>query len=270
MISLHLQLASKVADRFRLLPEVEAIAIAGSRAGGHAGETSDIDLYVYTNAPIPAATRELIGREFSEAVQVVDYWGDSLVWTDADTGIELEVMFFSTEFMIDQVERRMIRHEPAPGWTTCFVYTVAISKILFERKYWLTELQKIALQPYPEPLAQAIVQYNFRMLRGIAPSFPNQIAQASKRGDLVSLNHRTAGLFACYFDIIFAVNRRLHPGNKRLLALTDKLCPKRPANMDRDVKAVLHASANGMQSINKQTTALIDSLEALLKAEGFL
>lgn len=270
MISLHLQLASKIADRFRLLPEVEAIAMAGSRAAGHAGEGSDIDLYVYTTAGLSPAQREAIGREFSADVQVVDYWGDSLVWVDPETGIEIETMFFSTEFMTDQVERSLLRHQPSPGSTTAFAYTVAISKILYDPHHWLADLQQHTQQPYPEELARAIVQFNFRMLRGIPPSYPNQIAQAVKRGDLVSVNHRTAALFACYFDILFAVNRRLHPGNKRLLALTDKLCPTRPAHMERDVKAVLHAAASGSQTLVQHVETLIDALETLLKAEGFL
>lgn len=32
---------------FALLPEVEAIALGGSRAGTHYDETSDYDLYLY-------------------------------------------------------------------------------------------------------------------------------------------------------------------------------------------------------------------------------
>ena len=51
------------------------------------------------------------------------------------------------------------------------------------------------------------------------------------RGDLVSLNYRVAALLASTFDILFALNRLPHPGEKRLLAFATQHCPLRPAGM---------------------------------------
>ena len=55
--------------------------------------------------------------------------------------------------------------------------------------------------------------------------------KAVARGDLVSFNYRVAALLASTFDILFALNRLPHPGEKRLLAFAAQHCPLRPAGM---------------------------------------
>ena len=45
------------------LPQVEAIALGGSRAGTHFDEKSDYDVYLYCTGPIAEEVRrELLGR----------------------------------------------------------------------------------------------------------------------------------------------------------------------------------------------------------------
>ena len=46
-------LAARLAALFGERPEVVAVALGGSAAGGAADAASDIDLYVYTNAEVP-------------------------------------------------------------------------------------------------------------------------------------------------------------------------------------------------------------------------
>ena len=43
--------------QFKTLPEVEAIALGGSRATGRNDETSDYDVYIYVNKPIEENVR---------------------------------------------------------------------------------------------------------------------------------------------------------------------------------------------------------------------
>ena len=42
----------QVFEEFSKLPQVEAIALGGSRAGTHFDEKSDYDIYLYCTAPV--------------------------------------------------------------------------------------------------------------------------------------------------------------------------------------------------------------------------
>jgi hypothetical protein len=79
-------------------------------------------------------------------------------------------------------------------------------------------VQERLRQPFPEPLIQSIVANNRPVLGGGMQScYLAQMKAAIERGDLISLNHRVAVWIASYTDILFAVNRNYHPGEKRLL-----------------------------------------------------
>ena len=262
--------AQRVAGHFSLLPEVEAVAMAGSRAAGTSGETSDIDLYVYPTADIPAETRLQIGREFAEHPQIIDFWGPGMEWDDPETDLHVDVIFFSTDWMQDQIERVLVRYEASMGYTTALWHTVRISQVLFDRSGWFARLQQMARQPYPDALVQAIVNLNFPLLRGSFPEYPAQIRKAAQRGDLVSLNHRTAALLASYFDILFAVNRVPHPGEKRLLDLAERDCERRPADMRQQITQVLASAGMGLPDVVGQVDVLVNGLEALLGSEGLI
>lgn len=55
------------------------------------------------------------------------------------------------------------------------------------------------------------------LLTGNLPSYDAQIKKAFVRKDMVSVNHRTAAFLESYFDIIFALNKLTHPGEKRIV-----------------------------------------------------
>ena len=50
-------------------------------------------------------------------------------------------------------------------------------------------------------------------------SYYEQIEKAIKRDDKNSINHRISAFMASYFDIIFAKNKMLHPGEKNWLII---------------------------------------------------
>lgn len=266
----HLAVAEKVARRFSQLSEVQAVAVAGSQLSTDSNKSSDIDIYVYSITEIPAHLRTAIGTEFSDAVETNDFWGLGNEWIDRETGISVDVVFWTVNWITDQLDRVLVRHEASMGYTTCFWHTIKISRILFDRINWFAQLQKQAMQDYPEPLVSAILANNYPVLRQIASSYLTQLEKAANRGDLVSLNHRTAAVLASYFDILFAINRVLHPGEKRLIDLAEELCTKRPIAMRTEINAVIQASANANKEIGVMVNRLIDSLDKILQADGFL
>ena len=271
MTTKHLQLAQRVADLFAERPEVEAVALGGSQ-GSSRDAASDIDLYVYTHTDIPVKVRvEIMERSggASRASMGLDFWGPGDEWFNAETGIEVDMVYFGAQWMEDQIKRVVLNHQASMGYSTCFWYMMRNSQVFHDPKGWFANLQEICHQPYPEPLRQNIITKNHPVLREVIPSYAYQIEKAVKRGDLVSINHRLAGLLASYFDILFALNRQLHPGEKRLVAKAIASCQRLPENMEAEIHAVLTSAALGDQKLLEDLSTLLDHLDQLLVQEGF-
>lgn len=268
-------LARKLAAFFAQLPQVEAVALAGSQTGPTPDALSDIDLYVYTHGEIDLETRKAIVARSGGASRAnlgLAYWGSSDGWFDAVTGIEVDVMYFDTTWMADQLNRVLIEHQASLGYSTAFAYTVHHSHLLHDPNGWLQALQRLTRQPYPEALRRNIVAFNHPVLRTLIPAYTTQLAKAAQRRDLVSINHRLAALLASYFDIVFAANRVLHPGEKQLVARMQALCNRLPAHAAEDIDAVLRASvALGPEfpELMGLLNQLLDRLDNWLEEMGF-
>ena len=270
--STHAALAQNVADLFIRLPHVEAVTLCGSFMGGAADDLSDIDVYVYTTGDVPIETRREIVKTLggaSKASMDMTFWGYDDGWVDLNTEVEVDVIYFDTKGFEEQLERVIVQHQPSGGYTTSFWYTVRHSHILSDPNGWFAELQTWSKQDYPEALRRNIIRFNHPVLRNLMPSYLNQLARSVQRQDLVSINHRVAGFLASYFDILFALNRVLHPGEKRLLTFAQEHCERLPDNMEADVKAVLHASSTADLSLIHHLDTLMDHLDELLAREGF-
>lgn len=265
----HPHLLAQITERFAQLPEVEAIALGGSQATGQAGAASDYDVYIYTRADLPAETRLAIGREFDESAALIDFWGPGVEWDD-ESGMHVDTVYFDAGWMEDQVERCLTRHQAWMGYTTCFWHTVRVSQVLYDRNGWFEGLHAHAQTPYPQALAQAIVALNHPPLRTTFSSYRRQLDKAVRRHDSISLNHRTAGLLASLFDILFAINMQTHPGEKRLIEWVEKTCPIRPATLRTDIDALLLAAAVAPDAVLNSADRLIDGLDTVLHREGWL
>jgi hypothetical protein len=270
MDSIHLHLAKQIADLFAALPQVEAVALGGSRAGGASDAASDIDLYVYTQGAIPVETRRSIVDRSGGAAQAsldLNYWGPGDEWYHAPTGIEIDIVYFDAAWMQDQIDRVIDRHQASLGYTTCFWHTVRHSILLHDRRGWFSNLQEQCRAEYPEPLRHNIITLNRPVLRGVIPAYAHQLEKAVARRDLISINHRLAALFASYFDILFALNRQLHPGEKRLVELAVHHCAHLPTDMEQDITAILQAAATITVDLPALIDRLLDRLDALLEDE---
>ena len=254
-------------------PQVVAVALGGSAAGGVADASSDIDLEIYTSGDLPLSARQAIvdragGARRGDIGHV--YWGGGDEWIDAATGSHVDAATFDAGWMAGQLRRVLVDHAPSLGYTTAFWHTIRNARPLHDPTGWFAALQAEAAQPYPEALRRAIIAHNRPVLRGLISSYRAQIGKAAARGDVVSLNHRLAALLASYFDILFAANRLPHPGEKRLLALAVALCPSLPEAMAADVGDALVAAGAAPDELAAVVDRLLDRLEEWLGEQGCL
>ena len=263
-------LASRIASHYSAIPTVEAVVISGSRTNSLGDNKSDIDFYIYSREPIALETRTVAAAGATRAEIGNEFWEPGDEWVDGVTGISADIMFRNTRWIEEQLDRVLRFHQASIGYTTCFWYNVLHSDPLFDRTGWFRALQERARAPYPPELQIAIIRKNYPILRRNMSSYIHQMELAIKRGDPVSLNHRVTALLASYFDIVFAVNRDPHPGEKRLLQFVPKLCAKVPADFSRGIEELL-ASLPAMDgSVMQKANAVMDGLDHLLAAEGMV
>ena len=256
---------------FSALPAVRAVVLAGSRSGRFFDDRSDIDLCVYAEPEPPEDWRTELAKKFGSHISIGNhFWESGDEWVASGTSTIVDIMYRSPAWIEEQYDRALLRHQASLGYSTCLIHNVLHSKPLFDRGAWFATLQSRAARTYPESLRRAVVAKNHPVLRSKLASYADQIALAVARNDQVSVNHRITALLASYFDILFAVNRQYHPGEKRLLAYVQANCPKRPRDFDAQINAVLAGSAANHQDLPKKIDDLLDSLDTLLTTEELI
>lgn len=265
-----LALARRLAAAYAAWPVVEAVALGGSRVTGLATPDSDVDLYVYAAVEPSRDDRAALisaqdGRD-AEVGQGPFEPGDE--WLDGTTGLGVDVMFRTPAWIESELDRVLVRHEARAGYSTCLWHNVLTAVPLFDRRGFFEELQARARVPYPEPLRRAVVARNLPLLEAARSSFGHQLSRAAARGDRVAVNHRTAAFLASAFDLLLALNRLPHPGEKRLMEHLRRAGRLAPPGLEAQVEALLTAAGRPGSEAARAAGALAASLTALCRAEG--
>lgn len=265
-------LLEAIATEFGALPEVRAVALAGSRGGRLWDERSDLDLCVYAATEPPEAWRTRLAQKFGERISIGNhFWETGDEWVARQTGTVVDIMYRTPEWIEGQLDRVLLHHQASVGYSTCFVHNVLHSRALHDPQGWYAALQRRTQQPYPEELRRAVVAKNHPILRSTHSSYLHQLTLALARHDHVSVQHRVTALLVSCLDIVFAVNRLPHPGEKRLVAYVLTACPKRPPNFHVALEALLKAAAPGNHAeLPQRVHEFLDGLDALLLEEGLL
>src|ERR1700688_4185543 len=123
--------AEQIAKRFAAMREVEAVPRGGSRTSPFSDETSDVDLYIYGSAILSLPLRRNVARDARQSEIGNSFWEPGDEWIDGETGISVDVMYRTTLWIQDQLDRVLRRHEASVGYSTCFWYNVKHSRLLF-------------------------------------------------------------------------------------------------------------------------------------------
>lgn len=217
------------------LPQVEAIALGGSRATGRNDAKSDYDVYIYLTGPVEETCRRTILSKYCRYMEIGNtFWEleDDVTLLD---GIDMDIIYRNLEDFARGIASVVDDCTAWNGYTTCMWHNLITSRILFDRIGRLQKLQARYQIPYPQKLKENIISRNMNLLSGMLPSFDTQIQKAENRGDLVSVNHRVTEFLASYFDILFALNEMTHPGEKRMQDICTKECTILPQYFDSNL-----------------------------------
>ena len=96
------------------------------------------------------------------------------------------------------------------------------------------------------------------------PAYDAQIAKAVCRGDRVSVCHRTAAFLEAYFDVLFALNRQTHPGEKRLMQLCRVRCAVLPERFEENLDRLFDDLMTRPERVVEDLAAIVGALERIL------
>lgn len=233
------EILNKMVEDYKQLEEVDAIVLGGSSTAKNADNRSDYDIYIYCKKEPDVEKRRQIALKYSDNPEIDNHYfetGD--VYYLRETGKPIDIMYRSLDGIYQNIKWVWLEGNASLGYTTCFVDNVNKSEILFDRRGDFQKLQKLTQTPYPDKLAQNIIKKNFSFLKDVMFSYYDQINSAVNRKDYVSVNHRTAAFLASYFDIIFAKNKVLNPGEKKLVPFALKNCKILPEDFEKDVNTL--------------------------------
>ena len=226
-----------IIKEYKAFEQVNAIAVGGSATAKTSDKMSDIDVYVFVEHDIPVSEREKLVKKYSSKYEVGgEYFGSGDEYFVDKLEKQLDVMFWNTGWFEETVINIWDKHYASNGYTTCFLYTLKNFDIKYDPKGWLKNLQNKIDTPYPKELQQNIIKRNMMLMKDKPfASYYEQIEKAVKRNDKNSVNHRISAFMASYFDVIFAKNELLHPGEKRLVQYALKNCSILPEDFEENI-----------------------------------
>ena len=255
---------TSVIDGLKKLDEVDAVVLGGSRSTGECDVKSDYDIYVYCSAELSSEKKGDVLKPFCSVTEIGNHYWESEDNCVLNNGVPIDVIYRSFEMITGYLKYVVDENTAFNGYTTCFLHNIINSKVLFDKSGKFTELQKKYSADYPEKLRQNIITKNRKLLSGVLPSYDMQIKKAAQRNDLVSVHHRITEFLASYFDIIFAMNKIKHPGEKRLVEFALNNCLKLPDDFKKNIDKLYDDLLTNTVDVNKDVEVIINNLSKCL------
>lgn len=247
------------------LPQVEAIALGGSRAGTHFDEKSDYDIYLYCTAPVPEESRRTILDKYASYVEYGNHFWELEDNGTLNNGIDFDILYRNLDEFTAGVANVVEHYQPSNGYTTCMWHNLRTCRIIYDENGRLAAAKARFNVPYPIRLKENIIERNMKLVSGTMPAYDAQVKKAASRGDKVSICHRTAAFMESYFDILFALNEQTHPGEKRLVSLCKEYCPILPACFEENLNTLYSHLFSAPERIDGDLQRIVEELGKLFK-----
>lgn len=253
---------------FATLAQIEAIALGGSRAGTDYDEKSDYDLYIYCTSIPDESVRKRILEKCCEYMEIGNSFWELEDDCTLKDGVDIDILYRNIGDFSQTIRAVVEEHIAYNGYTTCMWHNLLHSRILYDRNGELESLQNKYRIPYPDELRDNIIRKNLRLLTGNLPSYDKQIKKALDRKDMVSVNHRTAAFLESYFDIIFALNKLTHPGEKRMVEYAKEKAAILPADFEDNLNRLFQNLFTDSDKVVLTLGEMMLALENIIKAEA--
>jgi len=246
------------------LPQIEAIALGGSRAGTHFDEKSDYDVYLYCTSPVSEDVRAAILSKYCSYMEIGNHFWEYEDNCTLKNGIDIDLLYRDLDRFTADVSDVVEFCHGRNGYTTCMWHNLRTCKILCDKHGRLAAAKDRFNVPYPAALKQNIIERNRKLLHGTLPAYEQQIQKAANRGDLVSINHRVSAFLESYFDLLFALNEQTHPGEKRLVQLCRELCPILPDSFEENLHRLFLDMFAEPETLSADLERIINALLKIL------
>lgn len=257
-------MVEKLFEELSALPEIEAIALGGSRAGEVYDEKSDYDIYLYCTSAIDENVRREILKKYFSYMEIGNAFWELEDNGVLKNGIDVDILYRDLDGFTEGVASVVEGYQAHNGYTTCMWHNLKTCKIIYDRDGRLQAAKDRFNVPYPKQLKKNIIDRNMNLLSEVMPAYKYQIEKAAGRNDLVSVCHRTAAFMESYFDIIWAMNELTHPGEKRLVSLCQKQCKILPANFEENINQLYADLFTNLDKVNEDVDAIIVELKKVV------
>ena len=163
-----------VIHAFSALPEVEAIALGGSRSGSCFDEKSDYDIYLYCVAPVSEEIRREILEQYSSRLEIGNHFWEMEDNGTFRNGIDFDILYRNLDDFVNGVAAVAEKYQAQNAYTTCMWYNLMNSQLLFDRNGRLAQAQQRFRIPYPEALRQNILDRGMKLLHSAMPAYELQ------------------------------------------------------------------------------------------------
>lgn len=246
------------------LPQVEAIALGGSRAGAVFDEKSDYDIYLYCTGEVSESEKRPILEKYCDYMELSNQFWELEDNCRLKSGIDMDILYRNLDRFMAEVASVVEQFTTHNGYTTCMWHNLCTCKILYDANGRLAEAKRRFSVPYPQELKRNIIDRNCQLLYAYMPAYLDQIKKAAKRNDVVSINHRTAAFMESYFDVLFALNEQTHPGEKRLIRLARERCAILPNRFEENIQELYRNLFCNTESAMAVLEAMVAELKRIL------